>query len=160
MLKKAICAGSFDPPTMGHLNIIERGLKIFDELIVAVAINTSKNPILSHQERVSLLEGLLADQPNVKVTSFEGLLAEFAKNQGTKTLLRGIRNMSDYEYESQMAMVNKSLYPEIETIFMMTEGKYSHLSSTFIKEILIFGGSTQGMIHPKVEKVLKEKLKK
>lgn len=160
MLKKGICAGSFDPPTLGHLNIIERGLKIFDELIVAVAINTSKAPILSAEERVTLLRRLLKDRPNVKVTSFEGLLVEFAKGKGAHTLLRGIRNMSDYEYESQMALVNKELHPDIETVFMMTEGKYSHLSSTFIKEILHFGGSTRGMIHPEVEQALKEKLKK
>lgn len=158
-MKKAICAGSFDPPTLGHLNIIERALKIFDELIVAVAINTTKKPILSAEERVQLLKELLQDYPKVTVTSFEGLLVEFAKKEKIKTLLRGIRNMSDYEYESQMALVNKSLNPEIETIYMMTEGKYSHLSSTFIREILTFGGNCQGMIHPKVEKKLRAKLK-
>ena len=160
MLKKAICAGSFDPPTFGHLNIIERGLKLFDELIVAVAVNTSKKPILSAEERVELLQQLLRDQPKVRVTSFEGLLVEFAKDQGAHTLLRGIRNMSDYEYESQMALINKALHPDIETVFMMTEGKYSHLSSTFIKEILHFGGKAKGMIHPEVEAILKGKLKR
>ncbi len=158
-MKTGICAGSFDPPTLGHLNIIERGLKLFDRLIVAVAINTSKNPILTPKERVDLLKQLLLDHPNVEVTSFEGLLTDFAKQKKVTSLLRGIRNMSDYEYESQMALVNKSLAPELETVFMMTEGKFSHLSSTFIKEVLTFGGSGHGMIHPLVEEKLKTKLR-
>lgn len=159
MLKKAICAGSFDPPTLGHLNIIERGLQIFDHLIVAVATNTSKKPILAVSERVDLLKRLLKKHANVDVTSFEGLLVDFARKQGIHTLLRGIRNMSDYEYESQMALVNKALHPKIETIFMMTEGEYAHLSSTFIREILVSGGSCKGMIHPEVEKKLKNSLR-
>lgn len=159
MKQTAICAGSFDPPTLGHLNIIERGLKIFDKLIVAVANNTSKKPILSVKERVALLKELLKNQKNIEVTSFDGLLVDFAKSKKINTLLRGIRNMSDYEYESQMALVNKALYPELETVFMMTEGKYSHLRSTFIREILLSGGSCKGMIHPLVEKKLQEKLK-
>lgn len=158
-MKKAICAGSFDPPTLGHLNIIERGLTIFDQLLVAVANNTTKKSLLTVKERIDLLKELLKNYQNVSVTSFDGLLVDFAKKQGAKTLLRGIRNMSDYEYESQMALANKALYPDIETIFMMTEGKYSHLSSTIIKEILISGGSCKGMIHPLVEKILKKKLK-
>jgi len=159
-MKTAICAGSFDPPTLGHLNIIERGLKVFDHLIVAVAINTSKQSILSAKDRVELLREMLAPYKNIEVTSFEGLLVEFAKKRDVHTLLRGIRNMSDYEYESQMAQVNKVLYPGMETIFMMTEGQYSHLSSSFIKEILTFGGSGKEMIHPAVEKKLKEILRK
>lgn len=158
--KQAICAGSFDPPTLGHLNIIERGLKIFDKLIVAVATNTSKKPLLSVKDRVDLLTKLLKPHKNVEVTSFDGLLIDFAKRLKIKTLLRGIRNMNDYEYESQMALVNKALYPKLETVFMMTEGKYSHLSSTFIREILTFGGSCKGMIHPLVERLLKTKLKR
>ena len=157
--KTAICAGSFDPPTLGHLNIIERGLQIFDKLIVAVATNTAKKPILDVGERISLLKELLKNHKNIEVTTFEGLLINFAKGRKITTLLRGIRNMSDYEYESQMALVNKALYPELETVFMMTEGKYSHLRSTFIKEILLAGGSCKGMIHPLVEKKLKERLK-
>lgn len=158
MLKKAICAGSFDPPTLGHLNIIERGLRIFDELIVAVAVNISKKPILSPAERVGLLGKLLKAYPNIRVTSFEGLLVDFARKMKVRTLVRGIRNMSDYEYESQMALVNKALYPEIETVFMMTEGQYSHLHSTFIREILQSGGSCRGMIRPEVEDVLRKKI--
>ena len=157
-MKIAICAGSFDPPTLGHINIIERGLKIFDHLIVAVAVNTTKQPVLSIEERLTLMNKLLEGQKNIEITSFKGLLVEFAKNKGCRTLLRGIRNMSDYEYESQMAMANKALHPDIDTIFMMTEGKYSHLSSSFIKGILTSGGTCHGMIHPLVEEVLKKKL--
>lgn len=160
MLKTAICAGSFDPPTLGHLNIIERGMKIFDRLIVAIGTNISKEPILTVEERMGLLNQLLKNHKNIEVTSFDGLLVDFAKQTECKTLLRGIRNMSDYEYESQMALVNKALHPKIETVFMMTEGKYSHLSSTFIREILVSGGSCKGMIHPLVEKLLRKKLKK
>lgn len=156
----AICAGSFDPPTLGHLNIIERGLKIFDHLIVAVAINTSKHPLLSVDERVSLLKELLKNNNNIEVTSFSGLLVEHANKINCRILLRGIRNMSDYEYESQMALANKALHPELETIFMMTEGKFSHLSSSFIREIITFGGNCKNMIHPLVEKLLKKKLSK
>lgn len=159
-MKIAICAGSFDPPTLGHINIIERGLKIFDKIIVAIGINFDKQTTLTVAERTNLLQGLLKNNKNIEITSFDGLLTEFAKKQNCSTLLRGIRNMSDYEYESQMALVNKALHPDIETVFMMTEGQYSHLSSTFIREILASGGSCKGMIHPLVEKVLKKKLEK
>ncbi|MDO8494051.1 MAG: pantetheine-phosphate adenylyltransferase [Deltaproteobacteria bacterium] len=155
---EAICAGSFDPPTLGHINIVERGLKIFDKITVAIAINISKQPILSVTERENLLKAMFKNNQNVEVTSFKGLLVEFAKKRKCHTLLRGIRNMSDYEYESQMSLANKALSPELDTIFMMTEGKYSHLSSSFIKGIIASGGSCKGMIHPLVEKVLKKKL--
>lgn len=158
-VKIAICAGSFDPPTLGHLNIVERGLKVFDKLVVALGTNIAKQPILTVSERLDLLTKLFADQKNVEVTSFDGLLVNFARQKNCKILLRGIRNMSDYEYESQMALANKALHPDLETVFMMTEGKYSHLSSTFIREIIASGGSCEGMIHPLVEKVLKKKLK-
>lgn len=160
MKNTAICAGSFDPPTLGHLNIIERGLKIFDKIIVGLGTNIAKQPILTAAERLELLQQILKNHKNVEVTSFDGLLVDFAKTKNCRILLRGIRNMSDYEYESQMALVNKALYPELETVFMMTEGKYSHLSSTFIREIIASGGSCEGMIHPLVEAVLKKKLRK
>ncbi|MFH1653975.1 MAG: pantetheine-phosphate adenylyltransferase [Pseudomonadota bacterium] len=156
--KTAICAGTFDPPTMGHINIIERGLKIFDRLIVAVATAVSKDPIFEAAERVEILNEIFKNSDNVVIDSFNGLLVEYARKSGCNTILRGIRNMSDYEYESQMALANKTLAPEIETLYMMTEGHYAHLSSSIIKEIIICGGSTKGMIHPIVETRLKEKL--
>ena len=159
MCKVAICPGSFDPITNGHLNIIERGLKIFDKLIVAVAINTTKKPIFEAGERLEMLKEIYKNSKHVEVDSFEGLLVEYAKKRGVKAILRGIRNMSDYEYESQLVLANKTLDPDIEFIYMMTEGQYAHLSSSIIKEVITFGGSGHGMIHPIVEKKLREKLR-
>lgn len=160
MSTRAICAGSFDPPTDGHINIVQRGLKVFDGIVVAVAINTSKNPIFPAMERVEMLREIFRDHKNVEVDSFEGLLVDYARRKGVHTILRGLRTMGDYEYESQMALANKTLDPEIEILYMMTEGKYAHLSSSIIKEIISFGGSGCGMIHPVVEKRLKERLRK
>lgn len=158
--KIAICPGSFDPPTDGHINIIKRALGIFDRVVVAIAENTSKNPIFTPAERVTMLREIFKNCPNVEVDSFQGLLVEYARRRGCNTILRGIRNMSDYEYETQMALANKTLYPELEFVYLMTEGKYSHLSSSIIKEVLTFGGGGTGMIHPIVEKHLREKLKR
>lgn len=158
-MRIAICPGSFDPPTNGHLNIIERGLKIFDRLIVAVAVNTSKHPLFTGTERVSLLEEIFKDHPNIEVDRFEGLMVDYAKRRRVTTILRGIRNMSDYEYEFQMSLANKAMYPELETIFMMTEGRYTHLSSSIIKDVIMYGGKASEMIHPIVEKRLKKKLR-
>ncbi|PIR25537.1 MAG: pantetheine-phosphate adenylyltransferase [Deltaproteobacteria bacterium CG11_big_fil_rev_8_21_14_0_20_42_23] len=160
MNRIAICAGSFDPPTEGHLNIINRGLKLFDKIIIAVAINMSKTPTLSVDERLSLLKKIFEGNSRVEVDSFEGLLVHYAQSKKTSFVLRGIRNMSDYEYESQMALANKTLWPELETLFMMTEGKYAHISSSIIKEIITVGGSAEQMVHPLVENTLKEKLRK
>ena len=160
MCKIAICAGSFDPPTDGHLNIIERGLKVFDRLIVAVAVNTRKQTIFTTEERVTMLREILRDRASVEVDAFEGLLVDYARRRGVHTILRGLRTMGDYEYESQMALSNKTLDPEIEILYMMTEGKYAHLSSSIIKEIITFGGSGCGMMHPLVAARLKEKLLK
>ncbi len=156
----AICAGSFDPPTDGHLNIIERALKIFDKIVVAVAVNTSKSPLFSARERVSMLKEIFKGKNNVEVDEFEGLLVDYARKKGVHTILRGLRTMGDYEYESQMALANKTLDPEVEILYMMTEGKYAHLSSSIIKEVVSFGGSGCGMIHPIVAKKLREKLSK
>jgi len=160
MGKTVICAGSFDPPTDGHINIIKRALRIFDKVIVALAQNTSKTPMFSVDERVTMLKEIFRECKNVEVDKFSGLLVDYARKRNCHTILRGIRNMSDYEYESQMALANKTLYPELEFIFMMTEGKYSHLSSSIIKEVLTFGGTGAGMLHPIVEKKMKEKLKR
>ena len=158
--KIALCPGSFDPPTDGHINIIERGLRIFDKITVAVAINRSKKTIFEPKERVEMLKNLLKDKKNVEIDSFEGLLVDYCRKKGIHTILRGIRTVSDYEYELQMSLANRILNPDIETIFMMTEGRFSHISSSIIKEIIAFGGSGSGMIHPVVEKKLREKFKK
>lgn len=158
MCKQAICAGSFDPPTDGHINIIERGLKIFDRIVVAVATNTSKKPIFSTAERVAMLKEIFRDRANIEIDSFDGLLIEYARKRGIHTILRGLRSIGDYEYESQLALANKTLDPDVEIIYMMTEGKYAHLRSSIIKEIVSYGGLGTGMIHPVVEKKLREKL--
>ncbi len=156
----ALCPGSFDPPTLGHLNIIERALKLFDKIIIAVAINTSKKSAFSPEERVEMLKSLFKGRKNVEVDTFTGLLVNYARKKKAKTILRGLRTVQDYEYEFQMALANQKMAPDIETIFMMTESNYSHISSSIIKEVIYFGGSGKGMIPPLVEKKLKEKMKK
>lgn len=157
-MKTAICPGSFDPPTNGHLNIVERGLKIFDRLIVAVAVNSGKRPIFTGKERVALLRQIFKGVAPIEVDHFEGLLVDYARRRGVTTILRGIRNMSDYEYEFQMALANKAMSARLETVFMMTEGRYTHLSSTIIKDVIVYGGKASNMIHPIVDKALRKKL--
>lgn len=158
--KIAICPGSFDPPTDGHINIIERGLKIFDKIIVAVAHNKSKKALFSPEERMEMLKELLKDKKGrVEIDAFEGLLVNYCHQKKVTTILRGIRTVSDYEYELQMSLANRILHPDIDTIFMMTEGRFSHISSSIIKEVISFGGKGKGMIHPFVEKKLKQKIK-
>jgi pantetheine-phosphate adenylyltransferase len=158
MGNQAICAGSFDPPTNGHINIIERGLKIFDKIIVAVAVNTTKTPIFTPEERVEMLREIFKDRQNIEIDAFKGLLVEYAKSKGINRILRGLRTVGDYEYESQMALANKTLDPDVEFLYMMTEGKYAHLSSSIIKEVISFGASGCGMIHPVVAERLRDKL--
>ncbi len=156
--KVAIYPGSFDPFTNGHINIIERSVRVFDKVIVAVAHNASKKTTFTIEERVEIIHEIFRNRPEVKVDYFQGLLVEYARKMGTNILLRGMRTVSDFEYELQMALSNKTLYPEIETIFMVTEGAYSYISSSLIKEIITLGGSAKGMIPEIVEKKLKEKL--
>jgi len=159
MCKQAICAGSFDPPTDGHLNIVRRGLKIFDRVIVAVAVNSSKKPIFTPEERIEMLREVFRGHENVEIDAFDGLLVDYARRRKVLTILRGLRSNSDYEYESQLALANKTLDPEIEILYMMTEGKYAHLRSSIIRDIVAYGASGCGMIHPVVEKKLREKLR-
>lgn len=156
---KILCPGSFDPPTDGHINIIERALKIFGQVTVAVAYNRSKKAFFEPEERVEMLRELLKGKKNVVIDSFEGLLVNYCKKNGFSTIVRGIRTVSDYEYELQMSLANRMLNPAIDTIFMMTEGHLSHISSTIIKEVIALGGKGPTMIHPFVEKKLKEKLR-
>ena len=157
--KIAIYPGSFDPPTYGHMNIVERGLGIFQKIIIAVARNTSKKSLFTPEERVDLLRKLFKGRRDVEVDYFEGLLVGYALKKKSNVILRGLRTVADYEYELQMSFANKNLSPNIETIFMMTESRYSHISSTIIKEIAFFGGSVKNMVHPLVEKTNKAKLK-
>lgn len=155
----AIYPGSFDPPTYGHMNIVERSLKIFKKVIIAVATNPVKNNLLTPEERIIILKKIYRKNPNVEVDQFHGLLVNYAKKKKVKVILRGLRTVADYQYESQMAFSNKSLNPHLETLFMMTENRFSHISSTLIKEITHFGESAKDMIPPLVRKMIEKKIK-
>jgi pantetheine-phosphate adenylyltransferase len=155
----AIYPGTFDPPTNGHLDLIQRGSKIFDELVVAILRNPEKEPALfSLAERRAMLESLTKPFANVRVDIFGGLLVDYAMRTGARALLRGIRAISDYEYELQMALMNRKLDPQLETVFMMPAETYSYVSSRLVKEIVQLGGSVHGLIPDLVEKKLTEKV--
>ncbi len=155
----AIYPGSFDPPTNGHLDLIERGSKIFDRLIVAIVRNPEKeNPLFDVEERRAMLMALTRPWKNVSIDSFEGLLVEYARMREARALLRGIRAISDYEYELQMALMNRKLEPDLETVFMMPAEKYSYLSSRLIKDVFRLGGSVRGLVPPLVEEKLHRKV--
>lgn len=159
-MKVAIYPGSFDPFTNGHKNIIERGVKVFDQIIVAVAHNTSKKTVFTVEERVEILNEVFESRDNVKVDYFEGLLVEYIKTKGTNIVLRGMRTVSDFEFEMQMALANKTLSSELETVFMVTDSEFSHISSSVIKEVISLNGSASHMVPEIVEKRLREKLLK
>ncbi len=158
MDKYAIYPGSFDPFTYGHLNIIDRGIKIFDNVVVAVAHNVSKKTIFTLQERVEILKDLFKNRPEVRVDFFEGLLVDYARKLGTNIVLRGMRTVSDFESELQMALANKTLYSDLETVFMVTDSAYSHISSSLIKEIITLRGSVKEMVPDMVESRMREKI--
>jgi pantetheine-phosphate adenylyltransferase len=159
-LKKviAIYPGSFDPPTNGHLDLIERGSKIFDELVVAILRNAEKSPLFSLDERRRMLEELTRQFANVSVDTFDGLTVDYATRVNAKAVLRGIRAISDYEYELQMALMNRKLQPNLETVFMMPAEQYSYLSSRLVREVGQLGGSVKDLVPEMVEQRLKEKL--
>ena len=159
-MKVAIYPGSFDPFTNGHKNIIERGVKVFDQIIVAVAHNTSKKTVFSVEERVEILNDVFKNRDDVKVDYFEGLLVEYIKTKGTNIVIRGMRTVSDFEFEMQMALANKTLSSELETVFMVTDSEFSHISSSVIKEVISLNGSASHMVPEIVEKRLREKLLK
>ena len=154
----AIYPGSFDPLTNGHLDLIQRGAKIFDELVVAILRNSEKTALFSVEERLEMLRTSTGHLPNVRVESFEGLLVDFARKSGAQAVLRGIRVISDYEYELQMAWMNRKLDPSLETVFMMPAGSYSYLSSRIVREIASLGGSLAGFLPPSVKTQLRERL--
>ncbi len=154
----AIYPGSFDPPTNGHLDLIERGSHIFDELVVAILRNAEKTPLFSVGERRRMLEDLTSGFRNVRVDVFDGLTVEYAARVKASAVLRGIRALSDYEYELQMAMMNRKLRPDLETVFMMPAEQYSYLSSRLVREVARLGGTVTGLVPEMVEQRLKEKL--
>jgi pantetheine-phosphate adenylyltransferase len=154
----AIYPGSFDPPTNGHLDLIERGAKIFDVLVVALLRNSAKTPLFSVDERLSMLRETTRKWSNVRIDAFEGLMVDYAIKSGAKVVLRGIRAVSDYEYELQMALMNRKLDPRLETIFMMPAQAYSYLSSGLVREISELGGSVHDLVPKLVERELKRKL--
>ena len=157
MPRRAIYPGSFDPITNGHLDIIERSARLFDEVIVAVLLNMDKSPMFSTDERVEMIRAV-APWPNVQVGTFKGLLVHYAVEQEAQAIVRGIRAVSDYEYELQMALMNRRLEPSVETVFLMAGEAYSYLSSRLIKEVFKLGGSIAGLVPELVEERMKEKL--
>jgi len=154
----AIYPGTFDPPTNGHLDLIHRGAKIFDELIVAILHNPEKTPLFSLDERLEMLRECVKVEPNVTVDTFSGLLVDYAARKKAKAVLRGIRAVSDYEYELQMALMNRKLEPTLETVFMMPADKYSYVSSRLVREVAQAGGPVKGLVPEVVEQKLREKL--
>ena len=154
----AIYPGSFDPLTNGHLDLIERGSKIFDELVVAILRNPEKEPLFTIDERRDMLKEMTARFANVRVDTFDGLLVDYAVRQKASAVLRGIRAISDYEYELQMAMMNRKLEPRLETVFMLPAETYSYLSSRLVREIAKLGGSVQGLVPEAVEERLRRKV--
>lgn len=155
---KAVYPGSFDPPTNGHLDLIERGSKIFDELVVAVLRNPEKSPLFSVPERRKMLEAMTEALDNVSVETFDGLTVEYAMSVGASAVLRGIRAISDYEYELQMALMNRKLQPTLETVFMMPAEKYSYVSSRLVREVAQLGGNIDCLVPPLVAQKLREKI--
>lgn len=153
---KAIYPGSFDPITYGHLDVIQRALKIFDELWVVVMVNPKKKPLLSLEKRLELIEELLRDEPRVHVDNHSGLLVDYAKNKNIRTIVRGLRAVTDFQYEMEMAIANKHLWHELETVFLMTDEKYSFLSSGLVREVASMGGDVSNWVPPNVLKTLKE----
>jgi pantetheine-phosphate adenylyltransferase len=154
----AIYPGSFDPVTNGHLDLIERASKLFDRLIVALLTNPEKDPLFSLEERVEMLREVVAHLTNVEVEAFDGLLVDYARRRGGRVLLRGIRAVSDYEYELQMALMNRTLAPDMETVFMLPSETYSYLSSRLVKEVARLGGSIQHLVPAAVHERIRSKV--
>ncbi len=157
-VSSAIYPGSFDPITNGHVDIIERGLRVFDRIVVAVLKNPKKATLFTTKERVRMIQDLFASKKEVEVRAFDGLLVDFAKAQGTNVVIRGLRAISDFEYEFQMALMNRSLAPDIETFFMMPSVNYSFLSSNLVREVAGLGGSVESLVPGPVARRLRQKI--
>jgi pantetheine-phosphate adenylyltransferase len=156
----AIYPGSFDPLTNGHVDIVRRGARLFDRIVVAVLHNAEKAPLFDVEERCALLREVFADLPQVEADSFAGLLVDYARQRGACAIVRGLRAVSDFEYEMQMALMNRRLSPGIETVFMMPAEAYTYVSSRLVKEVFGLGGTVTGLVPPVVEARLRDKLAK
>ena len=156
----AVYPGSFDPLTMGHMDIIQRSLKSFDKVVVAVAVNPAKKPFFSEEERIAQIEEALGHDPRVEVRCFQGLLVEFARDVGAGIIVRGLRAVSDFEYEFQMDHMNHQLAPDIETLFIMTGSNHFYVSSRLVKEVCSLGGDVEELVPPNVFKALKNRMDK
>jgi pantetheine-phosphate adenylyltransferase len=157
MSRVAIYPGSFDPITNGHLSLLRRSLQIFDRIVIAIAVNPEKKPLFTLQERMDMLGIVLKDYPRIQIDHFQGLLVDYVERQETNIILRGLRALSDFEYEFQMALMNRKLNRKIQTVFMMTDYKWFYISSTIIKEAASLGGNIDGLVPEIVNQRLKEK---
>jgi pantetheine-phosphate adenylyltransferase len=155
----AVYPGTFDPITNGHLSLMKRALKIFDKLIIAILINPQKAPLFSVEERIYLIKAVLKNEPNIEIDTFDGLLVDYAVRKNSKVILRGLRALSDFEYEFQMALMNRKLNRDVQSVFLMTDYKWFYTSSTIIKEAAMFGGDISGLVPSIVNHKLKEKYK-
>ena len=158
-MKVVLYPGSFDPITAGHLNLIHRGLNLFDSMIVAVAHNARKTALFTPQQRIEMIRESLGDEPRVEVTTFEGLLVDYAQKRKVTAVMRGLRAMSDFEFEFQLAHMNRRLAPQLEAVFMMTSEEHFYVSSSLVREIAQFGGNLAGLVPQQVEKRLKERFR-
>ncbi|MCX7983965.1 MAG: pantetheine-phosphate adenylyltransferase [Bacteroidetes bacterium] len=159
-MRVAVYPGTFDPVTYGHLDIIERALKLFDKVIVTVAINSAKKPIFTTEERLHLLRQATKKYPTVEVDSFDGLLVDYVRSRKAIAVIRGLRAMTDFEYELQMALLNRRLYGNLETVFLMPKEQYTYLSSNFVREIAALGGDVSQFVPPVSRKALEKKFRK
>ena len=155
--KIAVYPGSFDPVTNGHIDLITRGAKVFDELIVAVACNHEKKTLFTVCERMEMIEEIFSDNPQIKVSTFDGLLINYVQEMNAHAIIRGLRAVSDFEYEFQMALMNRNLAPSVETFFMMSKDTYMYVSSRIVKELASLGGEVSSLVHPLVEKRIRKK---
>jgi pantetheine-phosphate adenylyltransferase len=155
----AVYPGSFDPLTNGHVDIIERGARLFDRIIVAILVNAEKSPMFTMEERVEIARAVFKDHPNVDVETFDGLLVNYMQRREANVIVRGLRAVSDFEYEMQMALMNRELAGTVETVFMMPAAQYSFISSRLIKEVFSLGGKVHGLVPELVEKKLKERVR-
>lgn len=152
----ALCPGSFDPPTNGHVDVVERAARYFDGVVVAVIANPAKQPLFSLEERTAMLAEALGHVENVEIASFDGLLVDFARVRGVTLVVKGLRAVSDFEYELQMAQMNAALHPDIDTMFVTAKPAWAFLSSSLVKEVARYGGSVEGLVPPAVDKALGE----